>query len=88
MTLTNISVTTKHQMGKVNRNVPNIRKKKKLMGKHNLGCRKYSGSGCNGKQMIFFYIISYKGHYQNTCTFSCSFFGDIKYFLSRFSLVV
>jgi len=30
----------------------------------------------------------YMGHYQNTRPFSSSFFGDIKYFLSRFSLVV
>ena len=28
------------------------------------------------------------GHYQNTRTFPCSFFGDIKYFLSRFVLAV
>jgi hypothetical protein len=26
------------------------------------------------------------GHYQNTRTFSCSYFGDIKYFRSRFAL--
>jgi hypothetical protein len=32
--------------------------------------------------------IRYTGHYQNTRTFSCSFFGDIKYFISRFSIVV
>ena len=26
------------------------------------------------------------GHYQNTRIFSCSYFGDIKYFRSRFAL--
>ena len=32
------------------------------------------------------YIYIYMGHYQNTRTFSCSYFGDIKYFRSRFAL--
>jgi hypothetical protein len=32
------------------------------------------------------YIGIYVGHYQNTRTFSCSYFGNIKYFRSHFAL--
>jgi hypothetical protein len=37
----------------------------------------------NGHQQRY---SAYQGHYQNTRTFSCSYFGDIKYFCSRFAL--
>ena len=31
-------------------------------------------------------LVMLLGHYQNTRTFSCSYFGDIKYFRSLFAL--